>query len=360
MQKVGSTDTLLCRCPAKPLKMLVKSVKLQNFRCHEQYQIDCKKQTTLILGKNGCGKTSVLEAIYEVLRGKSFRATDREIIRRGTDFYRVELSFDDGEERTVTYNNQKQEKIFLVKGRKYRRLPANCHFPVVLFEFKDLDLVSASPSRQRDYFDEVLGLLYNTYKTTLRRYQQALKQRNQLIKQEVSNDQLIPWDILLAKYGCQLRRERQRYLESINQRLSNIYRSIAHNQDTIQINYQPYGLLEGQENAETQTIEYYLQRLQKSLSRDLIFGYTTYGAHRDQYQFLFNQRPAKGSASRGEIRSIMISLKFLEAADLEHKNQTKPLILLDDVFSELDKERRQCLVENFCDHQIILTSTEGY
>ena len=109
-----------------------------------------------------------------------------------------------------------------------------------------------------------------------------------------------------------------------------------------------------------ETIEYYLQRLQKSLSRDLIFGYTTYGAHRDQYQFLFNQRPAKGSASRGEIRSIMISLKFLEAADLEHKNQTKPLILLDDVFSELDKERRQCLVENFCDHQIILTSTEGY
>ena len=333
--------------------MLVKSIKLRNFRCHKQYELACTEQTTLILGKNGSGKTSVLEAIYEALRGKSFRATDAEIMRRGADFYQVELTQDDGEVRSVTFDGQK--KNFRVQGRKYQRLPARYQYPIVLFEFKDLDLVSASPSRKRSYFDEAIGRITPSYAQNLRHYEQTIRQRNQLIKQEASPEQFFSWDILLAKYGCALRRERQHYLDMVNQQLSAVYQSIAHNQDQITVVYRPYGAEEA-----VVDIQEYLSALQRHAQRDLLFGYTTYGAHRDQYDFIFNGQPAKGSASRGEVRSIMISLKFIEAAEIEAKTHVKPLILLDDVFSELDAERRQCLVENFRDHQIILTSTESY
>ena len=338
--------------------MLVSSVKLQNFRCHEIYQLACEPQTTLILGKNGCGKTSVIEAIYEVLRGKSFRAVDREILRRGAEFYRVELEFKDGGKRAVSFDGER--KIFYVRDHKYRRLPRNLQLPVVLFGFKDLNLPATSPERRRDYFDDVLERLSVSYTDDLRHYRQALKQRNQLIKQAADREEFFSWDILLAKYGCSLRRARQKYLKTINQQLTSTYQSIAHNNDEVQIKY----LVDNSEVSATpraiSDTETYLNQLNQNLARDLVLGHTTFGVHRDQYEFIFNGNPAKGSASRGEVRSIMISLKLIEASDIEKATHQKPLILLDDVFSELDAERRQCLVENFQNHQIILTSTESY
>ena len=340
--------------------MLVKRIKLQNFRCHKRYELVCKPQTTLILGQNGCGKTSVIEAVYEVLRGKSGRAVDRDIVRRGADFYRVELETDEGDVRSVAYDER--SKVFVVHGQKYRRLPPKAQYPIVLFEFRDLDLVSASPTRQRAYFDEVLGRTSPAYPVDLRRYEKALHQRNQLIKQESSPEQFFPWNILLAKHGSALRRARRQYLEMVNRELSSVYQSIARNDDQLAVKYHLFGAetaVEDDVDVDTE-ISNYLKQLELSAQKDLVIGHTTYGAHRDTYEFLFNGRPARGSASRGEVRSLMISLKFIEAKDIEARTHTKPLILLDDVFSELDAKRRQCLVENFRNHQIILTSTESY
>lgn len=135
--------------------MIVRSVRLSNFRSHESFVLECDTQTTTIIGENGCGKTSILEAIYESLRGKSFRAADKEILRRGAEFYRVELEYYDGRRVVVVFDGEKKE--FLAEDRKTRRLPKKVQYPIVLFEPDDLHLVGSSPTTRRGYFDRVFG-----------------------------------------------------------------------------------------------------------------------------------------------------------------------------------------------------------
>lgn len=110
--------------------MIIRKIKLTNFRSHKSFELVCRQNTTTITGKNGCGKTSVIEAIYEVMRGKSFRAVDTEIVRRGEDFYRVELEYEDGRRVVACYDGTKKE--FLAEDKKSRRLPKKAKYPIVL------------------------------------------------------------------------------------------------------------------------------------------------------------------------------------------------------------------------------------
>ena len=159
--------------------MIIKSIKLFNFRNHTEYSLICEDETSLILGENGSGKTSVLEAIYILTRGKSFRATDPEILKRGTTFYRIEIEYSNGETSIATYDGD--HKTFLITDKKSRRLPKKNKYPVVLFQPSDLNLISHSPSRRRDYFDRIFSQFNENYATNLSRYEKALKQRNNVI-----------------------------------------------------------------------------------------------------------------------------------------------------------------------------------
>ena len=141
--------------------MIIKSVKLTNFRNHSSYSLECNDETSLILGENGCGKTSVLEAIYILTCGKSFRATDSEILKRDKDFYRIELEFVSGEKNIAVYDGS--IKTFLVSDKKTRRLPKKNKYPVVLFLPSDLNLISSSPSRRREYFNRVFSQFDENY-----------------------------------------------------------------------------------------------------------------------------------------------------------------------------------------------------
>lgn len=329
---------------------VIKDVRLNNFRCHENYKLSCKEDTTLILGENGCGKTSVLEAIYIALQGKSFRAVDREIIRRGEDYYRIELSRLSGNKVVVAFDGVK--KTFLIKDKKTARLPSKERYPVVLFLPEDLHLISSSPTRKRDYFDRVLSQLDVKYSTSLSRYNKALKQRNELLKQDiVSPEMLFSWDILMAKYGVEIREKRKQLENEINKRLTETYRSIANNEDEVGLKYVSYTDITSESE--------YLRLLALDFERDKITGHTNFGIHKDNYDFMFNSSLADGSASRGEVRSMILALKFIEAIKLEETLGKKPIVLLDDVFSELDKTRQKSLVKNFKSHQVILTSVDG-
>ena len=329
--------------------MIIKSVKLQNFRSHKLYSLKMGDKTTQILGENGWGKTSVLEAIYIALQGKSFRATDKEIVRRGAEFYRVELDFTDGEKVAVSYEPETKNKTFLVKCLKFRRLPKKYKYPVVLFLPDDLHLVSSSPASRRGYFDKFLAQLMPGYATALSRYNKALKQRNELLKtDDVLPDATFSWDVMLAKYGCEIRKAREELVADLNARLTEVYRGIAKNKDTAEILYEPYiGEVDESE---------YLKLLSLDFERDKIVGHTNFGVHKDNFDFIFNEKFADGSASRGEVRSLVIALKFIEAEMLEKQLSKKPVVLLDDVFSELDEARQEALVSNFKENQIILTS----
>ncbi len=329
--------------------MIIKTITLTNFRNHQTYSLECKPDTTLILGENGSGKTSILEAIYILTRGKSFRATDPEIIKRGTDFYRIELEYDNGEKIIAIYNDK--NKTFLVSDKKSRRLPKKQKYPIVLFQPVDLNLISGSPSRHRDYFDRFFGQLSEEYSSHLSRYNKALHQRNELLKHpDVTEADLFSWNLLLAKYGSSLFNYRKQFTEEINNTINDVYYSIAENSDTVRLNY----LTEVNTPSESQ----YFNKLENLVSRDVVLGHTSFGVHRDDFQFEFNGKKADGSASRGETRSIILALKFVEAETLYEKLHQKPIVLLDDVFSELDETRRKCLVKNFKDHQVIITSVE--
>lgn len=328
--------------------MVIRSVKMTNFRSHESFVLNCNPQVTMIVGENGCGKTSVLEAIYETLQGKSFRAVDREIVRRGAEFYRVELEYEDGRKVVAVYDGLKKE--FVVEDKKARRLPKKSKYPIVLFEPDDLHLVGSSPVSRRGYFDRVFGQLSEKYAVALSRYNKALKQRNELLKEEeLRQEDLFSWDVLLTKYGVELMEGRKKFVEEINQRWTEAYRSIAENQDEVGLEYR----------SEIKSESEFLAKLAQDFKRDRFLGHTSYGAHHDNYEFIFNQVRADGSASRGEVRSSVLALKFIEAEMIMKIIQKRPVVLLDDVFSELDEMRQKCLVKNFQENQIILTSVKN-
>ncbi|MBP5512998.1 DNA replication and repair protein RecF [Candidatus Saccharibacteria bacterium] len=329
--------------------MYIKSVDLTNFRNHTEYHLDCNPDTTLILGANGCGKTSVLEAIYILTRGKSFRATDKDILKRGTEFYRVSLEFNTGEQFSATYNQS--TKTFLTHDKKSSRLPKKDKYPIVLFLPSDLNLISGSPSRHRDYFDRIFSELSDTYATNLHKYEKALRQRNELLKSDYCKESdLFPWNLLLAKYGSSITNQRRNIINTINNELTSTYYSIAENSDQISLNY----ITELSDITES----HYLKLLEQNFTKDKYIGHTSFGIHRDDFKFIFNNSEADGSASRGETRSIILALKFIEANLLQSETGKKPIILLDDVFSELDNTRRKYLVNNFKNHQVIITSVE--
>jgi DNA replication and repair protein RecF len=334
--------------------MIIKTVKLTNFRSHTAYVLNCTKKTSLIVGPNGSGKTSVLEAIYLGLRGKSFRAADDEILQRSTEYYRVELGLTSGEKCVVTYDGNKRQ--FLVGDKKSARLPKKYKYPVVLFLPDDLHLVGAGPATRRDYFDRVISQLDESYASTLSKYNKTLKQRNELLKKLAetscgSDESLFSWNVMLAKYGTEIREKRLAFVEEINKTFTEVYRSIAENSDEVELKYDVFG----GEVSESG----FLKRLTDDFKRDLILGHTSYGVQRDNYEFYFNKVVAEGSASRGEVRSMILAMKFIEADLIYKQTGLKPVVLLDDVFSELDAERQKALVTNFSENQVIITSVEA-
>ena len=329
--------------------MIIKSIELTNFRNHSHYQMECEDEVSLILGANGWGKTSILEAIYILTRGKSFRATDKDIIKRTTDFYRIKLDYNNGETVVATFDGN--SKTFAISDKKTKRLPAKSKYPVILFVPSDLNLISHSPGRRRDYFDRIFSQLDETYAGSLSKYSKALRQRNELLKQEtITPETLFSWNLLLARYGSYLAAKRQEFITEINSRLTDTYRSIAKNHDEVELIYHSEAI--------NLTESTYLKALDQSTTKDTYLGHTTFGVHRDDYLFNFNHQPADTNASRGETRSVILALKFIEANLIKDHLGQNPIILLDDVFSELDSTRRQCLIENFKHHQVIITSVE--
>ena len=337
--------------------MIIQSVQLVNFRSHDEFLLKCNKKTSLLIGENGSGKTSVLEAIYEALRGKSFKASDNEILKRGADFYRVELNFCDGKKTVVLFDGKKKQ--FLVEDKRIARLPKQNRYPVVLFLPDDLHLVATSPIKRRAYFDRVLAEFDESYSSSLLKYEKSLKQRNELLKRyvkegeagRISKSDFFSWNILLAKYGLDIRNRRKQYLEKLNNIYSDIYHSIVYNDDSVYLKLELFG-------GEISEADYF-NRLEVELTRDLVLGHTGFGIHRDDFVFLFNEREADGTASRGELRSIILAMKFIEADLIFQETGKRPVVLLDDVFSELDNMRQKSLVKNFKDNQVIITSVEG-
>lgn len=331
--------------------MILKTLRVQNFRTHSDFILEIGEKSTLISGANGSGKTSLLEAIYFALQGTSFRSSDKEILRNdGSSWFRIDLKDSRDSLRTIIFNNavQKSKKQFLVDGNKKARLSANLRIPVVLFEPDDLQLLSGSPTRRRNFLDYFLSQIFPSFQLALARYNKALKQRNNLLKRDnVSKDELFPWNLMLAEYGAEIISKRQDFLELLNSKIEEVYFEISGVKDKIKIDYL------GEKVSRNEI----LAILSENIERDKILGYTNFGPHKHDIQFIFNKKPAQNVASRGENRSLVLALKFIETDILADLTSKRPIVLLDDVFSELDDDRQKLLTKHFSKYQTIITST---
>lgn len=329
--------------------VLVAHIKVQNVRVHTMYELDVLPSTTVITGANGSGKTTLIEALYIALQGSSFKGSDSDVLKTGAPWYRIDTEFDDGTKRIVKFDPSRAtgKKKFEIEGIAHYRIIPKYKYPVVLFEPDDLRLLHGSPSRRRNYFDRFISQLDPQYGTALRKYERALKQRNNLLKRpNVVLDELFVWDVALSEHGAYICKQRAWYISLLKDNLPAVYAKISGTRDIVSVEY----------SAAQATKQKLLTQLHMNAKKDILTGFTSVGPHRHDILFGYNNSPALSVASRGEVRSIMLALKFIEVEILERTFSQKPIILLDDVFSELDATRQKHLTENFKHYQVIITS----
>ena len=329
--------------------MIIRSLSLKNIRTHQRFSEQFSSNVTVITGPNGSGKTSLIEAITIALNGRSFKATDNEVLRRNAEWWRIELLLDD-QERVVKFQPDltSKRKQFIIDDKITARLPVTSSYPTVIFEPDDLRLLHGSPARRRQFIDRFAAQLNPGYSRILHRYERALLQRNKLLKNAASNDSLFAWNVSLAKYGAQIIDTRVQLIERLNNNLNTLYTTIAQTKDAVSVHYS-HTLID-------HTEQKLLTELEARVDRDRLLGFTGIGPHRHDVLFQFNDSPAISSASRGEVRTIILALKFLEVDIIEQLVNQPPIVLLDDVLSELDEQRQTHLATRFKNHQIIMTS----
>jgi DNA replication and repair protein RecF len=328
--------------------MIISNIELRQFRNYTHAQFDFSPGVTVITGNNGVGKTNILEALYVLALGSSFRDADPLLINHGCEGWRLTGVVDDNI-REVRYDGKKSYRI---NDTAYSRLPFRYHLPVVLFEPEDLLIVHGSPRLRRTYLDRLIAVITPGYAALLRRYERVIAQRNKLLKQQYLNhDSLFVWDISLAELATKIVEARQLYIDGWKSNLSTHYQLISESQDTIDINYHSIAFQPGQY---TQSI---LHHLKTNIDRDVMTGITSVGPHRDDYEFLLNTRNMAHVASRGEVRTLLLSLVFYSAEVLHELHGEKPIVLLDDVLSELDSIRQRKVTDEFTYQTVITTAS---
>lgn len=340
--------------------MVIREIRVSNVRPYGLYSVKLDPNITLILGRNGTGKTTILESLYYLMQGTSFKGRDRDMITLGQSKSHLLLIDDTGAERRASLELQyddKVKKLFTVERRDTARLPTKHRQPVVLFEPDELRLLSSSPQRRRQFFDGILCRLYPQYATALSRYQRVVLQRNELLKHQADTTaaiwdaHLFAWDIKFTELADILVQIRHQFIATSNQHLSRIYSGMAGNEHTISVAYQ----------SSLPAVNYaqnLLKQLEHRRHADAMRGFTSLGPHRDDFLVSLDSHPASETASRGEMRTIMLAYKLLEVELQQQTYGTNPLILMDDVFSELDSTREQQLMNALKNHQTIITATD--
>ncbi len=332
---------------------MLESVKLTNFRNYPDKTVQFTHPTTIITGKNAIGKTNILESIYVGLFTKSFRAQDNQLITNNKDFFRVELVL--GKNQLLYYYtlSPKPQKTIKHNNKRTTLKQSIGKYPVVLFEPNSILLFSLSPSIRRKYLDTLLYQLNPEYVQNSITYNKTLRQRNTLLKQYKQlggvprhNEQMSIYNIQLAATGSYITQQRNDFLKQITPLLQNFYTKVSSEDKQIQTKFL----------ASNNSEEDLLEKIENNWSIDSALGLSLIGPHREDFNVLFNNEPVKNFASRGEIRSLLLAFKF---AELELFNQSKesPILLLDDVFSELDETRQKLLIQNTKPYQTIITST---
>ena len=328
--------------------MQVLRLRLQNFRNFPSLDWEPAPEVNIITGENAQGKTNLLEALFFGLTGRSFRtATERDVVRWGSAFCRVELEVAGTGRHALVVASLTSDgrKKLLVDGKAGRPVEL-CGEPVI-FTPEHLWLVKGGPALRRRWLDLEICSLQPGYVRCLRRYQQVLAHRNRLLLglrgREGGHEALEPWDRQLVELGARIIFWRRRLLAGFASLASQVYSAISAEKEVLSLAYlSSFPLESAREEEELRLL--FLRELARRLPQELAWGQTLVGPHRDDVRFSINGRDARRYASLGQQRTTVLALKLAQLELAARLLNCYPLLLLDDVFSEIDERRREALL----------------
>lgn len=336
--------------------MRIKSLRVKDFRNYDYLELEFDEETNIFYGDNAQGKTNILEAIYMAGTSKSHRGTkDKEVIQFDKDSAHIEACI---EKNGIDYQIDMHLKKMGSKGIAINRIPIKkvselfgiVH--VVFFSPEDLNIIKNGPGERRRFIDFELSQLDKMYLSDLISYNKIINQRNHLLKEISfhSNSKLIDtldiWDEQLILYGNKIIDRRKKFIGEINKKVSLIHKKLTGNKEELSIIYEPSN---GNFSLE--------QMMKKNRERDLQYKNTSAGPHRDDISFKIGNVDIRKFGSQGQQRTTALSLKLSEIELVREKINDTPVLLLDDVLSELDKHRQNYLLESIHDIQTMITCT---
>lgn len=341
---------------------MITKISITNYRNIPYAEILPKEGISILVEPNGFGKTNFLESIYYSIFRSAFRPTTSyaELVNHGEDFGRVTIELGlDLLELLITVKPKQQRLVKLNGKRPQLKVPPS-KFPVLLFAPHSVDLVSGEPNLRRTDLDNVLSIYSDSYAEWVRRYKKVLRNRNTLIKaiQEGNSEirELKYWTEEIIKYASLIHKERAIFFESIQSFVTKMSQSIYHDIKDIRAMYIPN--LEGPPD-DIESI--YRQKYSDNEQKELIVGKTLYGVHKDDFEFIFNNgQSLRYQGSRGQQRIGSFIFKLAQFNLLKDKYDKQPILLIDDIFSELDQSHRKNIGELLLslDNQIIMTGAD--
>lgn len=332
--------------------MYVENIILKNYRNIEEISFFPHKKTSVLFGDNAQGKTNILESFYYCAMGRSHRTNnDKELVSFGKDtaFIRVFIRDDHGRKDRIDINIRSNGKKGVgINGIAVKRIGELLGtLNVVMFCPENLQLIKSGPGERRRFMDMELCQIDKIYYHNLKQYYKVLKQRNNLLKTiKKADDTIDIWDMQLSEYGSGIIEQRSDFISKISDIASKIHQNITDGSEKLFIEYKP-----------NTSPESFYKKLVQNREKDILYGNTSVGIHKDDIIFYVNGVNAREYGSQGQQRTACLSTKMAEIELIKQEKNHYPILLLDDVLSELDKKRQTYLINNIADVQTIVTST---
>ena len=334
--------------------MYIQSLELKNYRNYDRLIIEFSSGTNILYGDNAQGKTNILEAVYLGATTKSHRGSkDKEIIRFGENESHIRIHL---MKQDIGHQIDMHLKKSRTKGAAIDRIPIKRSsdllgfVPVIFFSPEDLSIIKNGPSERRKFLDIELSQLEKMYLHQLSSYNRVMAQRNNLLKQLAYQRELLDtldsWDLQLVKYGSEVIRYRQKFIEDLNEIIREIHKNLTGKKEKIVLKYD-YSV----------NYDEFLTVLQRKREIDLKYASTGAGPHRDDIEFLVNGIDIRKFGSQGRQRTAALSLKLAQIELVKRQTGETPILLLDDVLSELDSSRKNYLLDSIKDIQTLITCT---
>jgi DNA replication and repair protein RecF len=339
--------------------MFFTKIKLRNFRNYKDQTVYFNQKVNIITGDNAQGKTNLLESLYIMSLGKSFRtARDADMIGFEEGFCSAKTTFvKEGKESNIEIILSREGKSIIIDGIKAKKsseLLDNVY--IVAFTPEDMKIVKDEPERRRRFIDRELCQLKPVYYGNLARYKKVLLQRNALLKKCISNDELMDvWEDKLAEYGSRIIEERNHYIERIKKESSDIHKEITGEKEELDLFYEasiPYH----KDRKEIQRV--FADRMKEERKRDFFKGSTGSGPHKDDIRINVDGVDIRNFGSQGQQRTAALSLKLAGINIIKEEKNEFPVLLLDDVLSELDEKRQEYLINKLSNVQLFITTAE--